>query len=66
MSADAKVWQDENGWHGICDATKEEYGGSHYMLSEIIGLIEEEMRQKLHWEIFIFKNGLGLRGYRAK
>lgn len=66
MSADAKIWQDEHGWHGICDATGEKYHGTNYELSWLIIEIEYEMKQKLHWEIFEFGNGLGLRGYRAK
>lgn len=67
MSADAKVWHDEMGWHGICDAFDGTIDGSHYDLTSILKGIEEEfMKQPLHWEIFQFKNGLGLRGYRAK
>lgn len=67
MSSDAKVWQDKYGWHGICDAKpKEQFDGTDYDLSALIIEVEYEMGQKLHWEIFEFGNGLGLRGYRAK
>jgi hypothetical protein len=66
MSSDAKVWQDKNGWHGICDATSKQLDGDDYDLKIIIEDIEDLMGQRLHWEIFQFTNGLGLRAYRAK
>ena len=66
MSSDAKVWQDEDGWHGICDASAEQIDATNYELLSLIQEIENRMDQSLHWEIFSFKNGLGLRGYRAR
>lgn len=66
MSSDAKVWQDEDGWHGICDANNNRIDGTNYELKDIIEDIETVMGQSLYWEIFPFKNGLGLRAYRAK
>lgn len=66
MSSDAKVWQDEHGWHGICDASDVAIDGSQYDLYFVLGVVEHLMGQPLHWEIFEFGNGLGLRGYRAK
>lgn len=66
MSADAKVWKDENGWHGISDWIDHEIISSEYALTDILTEIEDKAKQVLNWEIFEFKNGLGLRGYRAK
>lgn len=66
MSADAKVWKDETGWHGICDDCPEQLNGTDYDLAYIIKQIESRMGIPLDWEIFAFSNGLGLRGYRAK
>lgn len=67
MSSDAKIWQDKDGWHGICDDVPgEQFNETNYGLRDIIVEIEGEMKQSLHWEIFQFDNGLGLRGYRAK
>lgn len=67
MSADAKVWQDKEGWHGICDAVPgEQFNETNYGLVDILREIEGEMKQRLHWEIFQFGNGPGLRGYRSK
>ena len=67
MSSDAKIWKDENGWHGICDAVpNEQFNGTEYELREILVEIEQEMKTRLNWEIFKFTNGLGLRGYKAK
>lgn len=66
MSSDAKAWKDKNGWHAICDATKDQIDGTEYGLVEVLIEIEYIMKAKLHWEIFEFGNGWGLRGYRAK
>ncbi len=66
MSADAKVWKDNDGWHGICDAYNEQLDESEYGLTDLLIDIEDRMEMKLDWEIFQFTNGPGLRGYRAK
>jgi hypothetical protein len=66
MSSDAKVWKDEDGWHGICDAVSGQIDGTEYGLRYVISRIEMDMEVELNWEIFQFTNGLGLRGYRAK
>jgi hypothetical protein len=66
MSADAKVWQDHEGWHSISDWNEKQITGSHYQLSDIITQVEDSAGQSLYWEIFQFGNGFGLRGYRAK
>lgn len=67
MSADAKVWKDEEGWHGICDIVpNEQFYETDYGLKDILIEIESKMETRLNWEIFQFTNGLGLRGYRAK
>ena len=66
MSSDAKIWHDKDGWHGICDDSNHQVNDDDYSLNSVIGYIESVMGQRLHWEIFEFGNGLGLRGYRAK
>ena len=66
MSSDAKVWQDKDGWHGIADFMDEQIDMTDYDLVEILEHIERLARQSLHWEIFQFTNGPGLRGYRAR
>jgi hypothetical protein len=66
MSSDAKVWKDEDGWHGTSDLHTEQIDATEYDLSYIIDEIEAMFKQNLNWEIFKFENGLGLRGYRAK
>jgi hypothetical protein len=66
MSADAKVWQDKDGWHGIADFIEGQIDVTDYELATLLADIELKARQELHWEIFQFANGPGLRGYRAK
>lgn len=67
MSADAKVWQDEDGsWYGICDGSEGQLTGTEYGLTSLLIEVEYIMKQHLHWEIFQFGDGLGLRGFRAK
>lgn len=66
MSADAKVWKDDEGWHGIADFMEDQIDLSDYGLVDTLEHIEFEAGQDLNWEIFIFGNGPGLRGYRAK
>lgn len=66
LSADAKVWLDEEGWHGIADFMKDGIDLSYYDLTTVLRLIEEAAEQSLAWEIFQFDNGLGLRGYIAR
>lgn len=66
MSADAKIWRDKDGWHGICDGSEVALDFGLYGLSEVILDIENEMKQKLDWDICHFANGLALRGYRAR
>jgi hypothetical protein len=67
MSSDAKVWKDKDGWHAVADFFKlEEIHTSDYELVQTLQYVEDEAGQSLNWEIFEFKNGLGLRGYRAK
>lgn len=67
MSADAKVWKDDEGWHGIADFMEKQIDMSNYELVDVLKYVEEQAGyQALHWEIFQFDNGPGLRGYRAK
>lgn len=66
MSADAKVWQDKDGWHGVADFMEERLDMSDYDLVNILEQIEIMAKQELYWEIFQFSNGPGLRGYRAR
>lgn len=67
MSADAKVWKDKDGWHGIADFMDEQIDLTEYGLVDTLEHIEMQAGGRaLNWEIFEFKNGLGLRGYRAK
>lgn len=67
MSADAKVWQDKDGWHGIADfMPNTQLNYTNYDLSELLEEIEVRAGQPLHWEIFQFDNGPGLRGFRAR
>lgn len=66
MSSNAKVWKDKEGWHGISDWHDKELISHDYALSDIIIAIEDQALQQLDWEIFEFKDGLGLRGYIAK
>lgn len=65
MSADAKVWPDDDFFWGAvhdgpCKCGKHEPG----MLSDMLREVEECMEGQLRWEIFQFGDGPGLRGYR--
>lgn len=66
MSADAKIWKDNEGWHAVTNWHERTIHGSEYSLSDIITAIEDKAKQPLNWEIFEFSNGLGLRGFLAK
>lgn len=66
MSADAKVWKDDKGWHGIAEFTDNQIDMTAYGLTDMLEYIEEMAGRPLNWEIFEFKNGLGLIGYRAR
>lgn len=66
MSADAKVWKDDTGWHGIADFIVGQLDVSDYELVDLLADVEIEAQQSLNWEIFIYPQGPGLRGYRAK
>ena len=66
MSADAKVWKDDKGWHGVADFIDGQIDMTEYGLVDILEYIESQVETHLNWEIFQFNNGLGLRGYRAR
>ena len=69
MSADAKMWPEDDGWHGwnwrgICDATDTLYEGTMDIVLEEI--LRDMKCTCMRWEIQLYPDGLmGLRGFRA-
>jgi len=70
MSADAKIWQEDNGdWRGISDAQPDYvFKGGPYDLHIVLGDIEESMGRGtpygMRWELNVYPDGkAGLRGY---
>lgn len=67
MSADAKVWADENGWHGIHDGkchNETQHNGTEFDLIDVLLSIEACMgAQGMRWVHGNYPNGLALRGY---
>jgi hypothetical protein len=69
MSADAKVWQEEDGrsWKGTHDGecrpdALHDYPG---LLTETLQSVEKCMGHELRWELRVYENGLGLSGWLA-
>jgi hypothetical protein len=71
MSADAKIWQDDDGsWHGIHDLDCQHPSGTHsgteYDLRDILDGVEscENNSRRMRWEFRVYPDGkAGLRGF---
>jgi hypothetical protein len=70
MSADAKMWIDDDGnWKGLHDGAcgyEHQEGTTSYDLSEVLRTIEACMDGPLRWKFRIYPDGhVGLVGYRT-
>jgi hypothetical protein len=65
MSADAKVWHDDTGWHGIDDHCDGRHDGIDYDLVTVLTDIERCMDSRgMRWEFRVYPDGqAGLVGY---
>jgi len=66
MSADAKAWpEDEHGymWKGICDARPDDVTLDGFGLTEVLLILELQMKCRLNWHVREYSTGFGLVGY---
>jgi hypothetical protein len=66
MSADAKVWQDEDdNWHAIHDpACEGKHTETAYELIDLLREVEACYGHKIRWLLHVYPDGkAGLRGY---
>jgi hypothetical protein len=70
VSADAKVWQDDDGmWRGVHDSGCEVRGGhegTSYDLVDVLAYVEgcENKGKPMRWAIHVYPDGkTGLRGF---
>ena len=67
MSADAKLWQDDEGrWHSVNNWDDEPGLGSPYDFIKLLTDIEAKAGCPLHWEIYQYAGGHCIRGYVTK
>jgi hypothetical protein len=62
MSADAKIFQVDHWWEGFSDA-KLDTRYKEYYLSDLLYLLEDDMKTKLRWVFSHDSSGGLLRGY---
>ena len=66
MSADAKVYQENNLWYGVHDGPCSPGSMPHNQGEYSLTFLMDELEQctgTLRWEMFQYPNGLGLRGF---